>query len=576
MTRPHSPSSSSLARNRAALAAWAAAGALVACGGGGGGGAETAATVSPPLSATVAAPAPAPAPATGSSTASTSTATTTNVASAVITDGLYDIGNPVLTTLHVAPDGNDAGDGLSPATALRTLTAAWQKVPRGTLTGTGWRILLAPGSYPESSLPNYMDGRRGSREFPILITAAQAGTVTLAGDLNVFDVHHLYLVNLTIAPQPAGDALHCEQCTHLLVRDSTLSGGARVAQETIKVNQSQHVYLERNTISGAWDNAIDFVGVQHGHLVGNRVQDAGDWCAYAKGGSAYLRVEGNVFSRCGTGGFTAGQGTGFQFMSNPWLHYEAYGIGFVNNVVHDVEGAAIGAQGAFNVLFAHNTFYRIGTRSHVFEAVAGLRSCDGRPGDAGRERCQQYLDAGGWGTTVVDDGTNAVRIPNRNVLVFNNVFYNPAGVQSQWQHFQIVGAMPNPAGSGVPSDARGDTGLVLRGNVVWNGSAAHPLGIEGSEASGPCPEGHAGCSPTALRAGNSINTVEPQLANPAAGDFRPLAGGNLASFAVAAIPDFSWTELPARPAVPAGGTDNRVGTNYLGESRSGANRVGAF
>lgn len=568
MRRSPFPSGRAAAATRALAAAalWVLSG----CGGGGSG-VDEGPTVMPTLTASPATPA-APAP----TVSRTPAPPPSTVTAAVVTDGLYDIGNPVLTTLHVAPDGNDANDGLSPAAALRTLTAAWQKVPRGTLTGTGWRILLAPGSYSEASLPNYMDGRRGSREFPILITAAQAGTVTLGGDLNVFDVHHLYLVNLTIAPQPAGDALHCEQCTHLLVRDSTLSGGARVAQETIKVNQSQHVYLERNTISGAWDNAIDFVGVQYGHLVGNRVSDAGDWCAYAKGGSAYLRVEGNVFSRCGTGGFTAGQGTGFQFMSTPWLHYEAYGIRFVNNVVHDVEGAAIGAQGAFNVLFAHNTFYRIGTRSHVFEAVAGLRSCDGRPGDAGRERCQQYLDAGGWGTTVVDDGSNAVRIPNRNVLVYNNVFYNPAGVQSQWQHFQIVGAMSNPSGSGVPADARGDTGLVLRGNVVWNGSAAHPLGIEGSDSSGPCPEGHAGCSPSVLRATNSIHTVEPQLANPAAGDFRPLAGGNLASFAVAAIPDFSWTELPARPLVPTGDTDNRVTTNHLGESRSAGNRVGAF
>ena len=472
-------------------AAIAAALLLASCGGGGGSSSpvETAppalgVTPTPP---TVTAPAPAPAPA----------APVVSPAPAALVDGRYDIGNPVLTTLYVATDGNDANSGASAAQPLRTLAAAWLKVPRGTLAGTGWRILLAPGSYPEASLPNYMDGRRGSRDFPILITASQPGTVTLAGDLNIYDVHHLYLVNLTIAPQPAGDALHCEQCTHLLVRDSVLSGGNRVAQETIKINQSQHVYLEGNDISGAWDNAIDYVAVQYGHVIGNRIHDAGDWCHYAKGGSAYLRVEGNVYSRCGTGGFSAGQGTGLQFMSSPWLQHEAYDIRFVNNIVHDSEGAAIGAQGAFNVLFAHNTFYRIGTRSHLFEAVAGLRSCDGRPGDAGRERCQQYLDAGGWGTVAVDDGTNAARIPNRNVWVYNNLFYNPAGVQSQWQHFQIAGAMTQPAGGRASADARGDTGLVLQGNVIWNGPSTHALGIEGiegSDASGPCPASHPTCN----------------------------------------------------------------------------------
>jgi hypothetical protein len=313
--------------------------------------------------------------------------------------------------------------------------------------------------------------------------------------------------------------------------------------------------------------------VQYGHVIGNKIHNAGDWCQYAKGGSAYLRVEGNTYTNCGTGGFTAGQGTGFQFMSSPWLHYEAYDIRFVNNLVHNVEGAAVGAQGAFNVLFAHNTFYSIGSRSHVFEATAGLRSCDGQPGEAGRERCQQYLDAGGWGTTVVDDGTNAVRIPNRNVLVLNNICYNPASMPSQWQHFQIFGDMANPAGSNVPNDARGDAGLIMRGNVIWNGPSNHPLGIEDGSA---CPVGHPTCTPALLLAQNTINVFEPQLMNPAGGDYRPLFGGNVQSFTVYPIPDFGWTELPTVPSVPAGGIVNAVTSNFAGESRSLVNRVGAY
>jgi Right handed beta helix region len=333
------------------------------------------------------------------------------------------------------------------------------------------------------------------------------------------------------------------------------------------------VYLEGNDISGAWDNAIDYVGVQYGHVVGNKIHNAGDWCQYAKGGSAYLRIEGNTYTNCGTGGFTAGQGTGFQFMSSPWLHYEAYDIRFINNVVHNVEGAAIGAQGAFNVLFAHNTFYRIGSRSHVFEAVAGLRSCDGQPADTGRERCQQYLNAGGWGTTVVDNGSNAVRIPNRNVLVFNNIFYNPANAPSRWQQFQIFGALSNPDSSNVPLDARSDAGLIMRGNVIWNGPSNHPLGIEDGSA---CPVTHATCTPSLLVAQNSINSVEPLLVNAEAGDFRALSSGNVDQLTVYPIPNFAWSELPNAPAVPAGGVDNTVSTNHLGESRNVTSRVGAY
>lgn len=459
---------------------------------------------------------------------------------------------------------------------MLTLTAAWNRIPLGIeLSDTGFHILLAPGTYPRSSLPHYMESRHGTYTHPIIIEAtAGPGSVTLNGDLNIFDARYLYLIGLQIIPQPAGDALHCERCEHLLLRELLLDGGSeRIAQETLKVNQSQYIFVEHSDISGAWDNAIDFVAVQYGHLIGNRVHNAGDWCHYLKGGSAYFRVEANEYFNCGVGGFTAGQGTGFQFMTSPWLHYEAYDIRFINNLVHDVEGAAIGVNGGFNILFAHNTFYRIGARSHIFEAVAGLRSCDGQSGEPDRVRCQEFLTMGGWGTTLVSDGTNDLHIPNRDILVFNNIFYNPAPAQSQWQHFQIVGSMTFPTGSNVPVDERGDTGLVMRGNVIWNGGQNMPLGIEEDDA---CPSNHAGCNADALHMHNWINQLEPHLVNPAGGDYRPLNSGNLSSLNPAAIPDFSWQLPPVTPTVPVGQLENALPRNRAGESRNQTNRIGAY
>ena len=64
--------------------------------------------------------------------------------------------------------------------------------------------------------------------------------------------------------------------------------------------------------------------------------------------------------------------------------------------------------------------------------------------------------------------------------------------------------------------------------------------------------------------------------NAAAGDFRPVTGGNLDRLTAYAIPNFGWSELPSAPVVAAGGVDNTVGTNYLGESRSLTNRLGAY
>ncbi|HWS72327.1 MAG TPA: right-handed parallel beta-helix repeat-containing protein [Thermoanaerobaculia bacterium] len=427
---------------------------------------------------------------------------------------------------------------MSRSDSLRTLTEAWNRIPRGTeLTETGYRIQLLAGEYAEEALPNFLESRYGTPRFPIIIQSADASrSAHLRGDLNVFDTRYLYLLGLDITPQPAGDVFHCERCDHVLIRDSKFDGGARAAHDMTKVNQSQFVFIEDSDLSGADDNSIDFVAVQYGHVVRNRISNAGDWCMYAKGGSAYLTIEENEIFGCGTGGFTAGQGTGLQFMTPPWIHYEAYDIKAMNNVIHDTEGAGLGVNGGYNILFAYNTLYRVGTRSHMLEVVYGARSCDGMPGDEGRERCQQYLDLGGWGTTVVDDGTNYERIPNRNVFVYDNILYNPAGVVSP-QLFTVVGA----------------TNLQIRGNVIFNGSDDTGIGDE-------------------IRAENSVNLFEPQLGD----DLRPVPNSNVLRATTYAIPDFSWSDAPRPPLAPQGALTNRVVTDRDGVVRAAPSTPGAY
>jgi hypothetical protein len=490
--------------------------------------------------------------------------------------GAYAVGSPVVEDVWVdCSGGNDANSGATRQSALRTLTAAWTRIPEGVaLSGHGYRILLTPGTCAEEAIPNYLESRWGTAAFPIIIQSADASrSARLAGDLNLFDVRYLYLIGLDLRPDPAGDVVHCEQCDHLLIRDSRLDGGNRQAHETVKVNQSRHVYIETSTLAGADDNTIDFVAVQYGHILNNVISDAQDWCVYAKGGSAYLRIEGNEVFDCGTGGITAGQGTGFQFMTSPWLHYEAYDIKIVNNVIHDTEGAGLGVNGGYNILLAHNTLYRVGSRSHMLEVTFGGRSCDGSPGDEGRDRCQQHLSAGGWGTTVVDDGTNYVRIPNRSVSVYNNVLYNPPGFDSP-QIFEVPRDWTNAAtqnGSNAPLPARADDQLDIRGNVIFTTSSS--LGL--SDDSG-CRTDHPTCSPAFLVGRNTVNAFEPQLMNPSAGDFRPLAGGNLTTAGSVLIPSFTWSDAPAQPPVPAGTLENVVTTDRAGTLRVFSSSPGAY
>ena len=437
-------------------------------------------------------------------------------------------GAPAYNQIWVDPAaGNDGNSGASRALAVRTLSEAWRRVPINVDLSTGFQINLTAGTYPESAVPIYWESRHGTQAAPVLLKAIDGDGTARLPNMNVYDCRHLYLLGLDVS-SGGGDVLHLDSCSYVLLRDTTIRGlgdipSYAVPQETLKVNQSQYVYVEHCDISGAWDNAVDFVAVQYGHVVGSRIHRSGDWAMYAKGGSASLTVAGNEFYDAGTGGFTAGQGTGFEFMVSPWLQYEAYDITFTDNVVHDTQGAGFGVNGGYNILMAHNTLYRVGSRSHVIEVGFGSRSCDGN-----QAACRAYLAQGGWGTAVVGGDEP---IPNRNVFIYDNVVYNPDGYVSQWQQFAVAMPRTPSVGSNIPSPARADTNLQIRGNWIWNGPADHPLGIEQTALAAD------------VLAGNAINTVRPVLTDPAHGDYS-LAPGVVSPVASVGLPPV----LPPPPA----------------------------
>ena len=478
----------------------------------------------------------------------------------------YDIGNPSWHDLFVDPvAGNDDNPGTTRALAFRTIQAAFWSLPEGAQT-RATRIRLMPGIHAGA----FLEDRRGSADFPILLEPSDGpGTVTLrptpqgdAGSLQIFRSAYVYVQDFHINVD-GGDGLHWENSDHVLARRMRINSRRSEGQdETVKANQSQHVYLEDCDISDAGDNCIDVVAVQYGHIVRCKIHNSSDWGAYLKGGSAYWLIEGNEIYGCGTGGFTAGQGTGFQFMVAPWLHYETYDIKVVNNVIRDCEGAGLGVNGGYNILMAHNTLYRVGSRSHVLEFTHGRRGCDGNDLAA----CQPYLNAGGWGST----GEEEQFIPNRNVLVVNNVIFNPAPFRSEYQHLEVPGPATPPTGSNVAVPSRADDGLVLRGNVIFNGPADWPLGIEDPDRG--CQDGS--CTAVQLRSENRFNTLEPTFANPGAGDFRPV--GALASLTGVAVPDFTWSDAPTRPEVPAGDLINAVVRDFTGAVRPAGSPPGAL
>jgi len=489
----------------------------------------------------------------------------------------YDIGNPTLTDIWVDPvNGDDGRSGNSRAQALRTLNAAWNKVPGQAGTGsttqsaTGYRIQLLPGTYPaydqdDANVPGQLANRQGTFAYPIIIQSADgAGKVKLPG-LEVYKCKYIYFIDLnTRGASAGGDGFHVSDCRYVLIRNCGINGNHQT-QEVLKVNQCKYVYVEDSDIYGPTDNVVlDFVAVQYGHIYRNNIHHASDWCMYLKGGSAYIRIEGNEIHHAGNGGFTAGQGTGFEYMVTPWLHYEAYDIKFVNNVVHDTDGAGMGVNGGYNILLAYNTLYKVGRNSHAVEVVFGGRGCEGEASHLADARANH--DAGGWGRAVAEE--SQYYIPNKNIFIYNNIIANPPPYQSEWLHFSTRDETTPPTGTNAPNPCRGDDNLQIKGNFIWNGPANLTLGIGES--------GEARLDPGTVRSQNSINQSQPQLTDPAAGNFRPTTGGNVFTVTAYAIPDFSWSDAPSRPTVPSGTLSNSVPINRAGENRTLPGNPGAY
>ncbi len=505
----------------------------------------------------------------------------------------YNIGSPTLTELWVNPvTGRNSNNGLTSAAPLKTITAAWNKIPSAPLTTTGYRINLQPGTYPcEPAEPNdcqnNFGNRTGTYTFPIIIRASGGpGTVIIRGGLDILNVSYLYLIDMTLrggTPLPTNSSgnnlLHLAGVNHVLLRGLTMDGpdcdndSCNNLQEVLKVNQAQYLYVENSTIGGAWHSSVDYFVVQYGHFINNNVHTAGQWCMYLKGGTSYLRIEGNEYHNCQLG-FSAGQSGNFAMMRSPWLHYDAYDIKFINNILHDLPGVGMSVAGGYNILFAYNTLYRVGISTEngysLLDVVRAERGCNATDElQLPIPVCRTFIGLGGWGPNYLTD--NRPAIPNRNVYIYNNIIYNPAPARTQYTHFNISEPLTRPSGFiNMPNPMITDDNLRIRGNVIWNGDASMPLGIEGTRA---CTTINPTCNETQLRADNAINTIKPLLGNPAAGDFHPI-GSWIPRVTTYIIPDFSWAVFS--PSVPAGNTSNAVPTDFEGITRSTISPPGAF
>ena len=508
------------------------------------------------------------------------TLTTTPLRAQVMNPRYLDTGAPAYTDIWVDPiHGSDVNDGLTRAHAVRSVSTAWQMVPVSTPLSHAYRILLCRGDYPESSFPsaNWFELRQGTFAHPVVFQAADGRhTARVHAYLQFDHCSYLYLIDLDFVTDPGygggGNVIHYSNDDHMLLHGCTLNGwdgSVRQPQETLKVNQCQYMYVEDCDISNAFWMGLDYVAVQYGHIQGNKIHDTDNDCLMVKGGSAYLRIEGNEVYNVGQCGLVAGQGTTFGFMVTPWLHYEVYDTKFINNVVHDVQNAGIAARGDYNVLFAHNTFYRVGIDQN---SGGGLILCSpgGRVCQGDLDICLALHNLGGWGQTTI--GEESECIPNRNVFIYDNIFYNP-DLHTLWGHFVFFGPQIPPAGSNIPSPVKSDDNVQIKGNIFWDGPSGWPSGIDDGTG---CQPSNPTCNESLLYSQNAINTVKPQFVDPVHGNFRPLPGGNVYHAATFAIPSFAGNDRQPHPLAPLGNLSNTNARDFTGAPRTSMTPPGAY
>lgn len=511
----------------------------------------------------------------------------------------YNIGTPVLTKIWVDPvNGNDANNGLERTSALLTLSAAWAMLP-ATTTTTGYKINLVAGNYAyrDAGTNNivglYLDERHGSFNYPIIIESVDGAlSAHLYSSLDFRDVAYVYLIGLDFrtdqSSEGGGNTIHFADANYIYIKNCKIDGSdgtTRKSQETLKVNQVKYIYVEDCDISGAFWFSLDYVGVQYGHIQGCRIHDASVDCLLLKGGTAQIRVEDNIIYNAERFGFSAGQGAGFDFMVVPWIHYEAYDLKFFNNIIYNTYYAGIAVLGAYNINISYNTLYKVGVDQTGDRTLMtfnlGQRGCDGAENDT----CNTHHTLGGWSPGPWNNpptgyGTELDCIPNKNVYVYNNIFYNPGTDSTVGPHIEIRAPYDGSdqsatflQTSNIPSPALSDDNVQIKGNIIWNGSANKWLGIDentGGQDSNPT------CNRAQLLSDNVINTIEPQFVNAASYNFHPATGSNIFTTSTFNLPAFTGTDRPAAPIIPLGNLSNSILRDYDGNTRTVSGPPGAF
>ncbi len=478
-------------------------------------------------------------------------------------DDNYDIGTPTLRDIWVDPaHGTDGPSrGSTRALALKTVRYAWAFLPQNqTLTNTGYRILIAPGSFSPDDVPSQFQSVWGTADFPVIIQASDDSGSVIFPSVDVAVCYYFYMIGIRVTASQSSYVSTFRSCDHLLLRSCQFFASDSTTADTAvygaSIYQCQHTYIERCELARPTGDAVNIFASQYGHIKQSYLHNFGGNGVFLSAGTAYFSIEENTIRYAGGGGIvcsTHDTSNGLDNMVMPWVHYDTYDVKSFNNIIDHTLSAGFSCCGGYNILFAHNTLYQTGLNNSLITLNLARRACS-----IDKQTCQQRLDSGAWGTVYYDFAdSDSAPIPNKNIFIYNNIFSNTADSATASSHFSIAGPVTKIAvNAACPKPAYADDNLEIKGNIIWNGKPDKDLGITASSGCGP---NNPSCNQIQLGTDNLINAAEPDFINAASGDFHPTPGSVVFTIAKTfPIPDFSWSGLPPSPQEPIGNTSNSI------------------
>ncbi|MCB0521331.1 MAG: right-handed parallel beta-helix repeat-containing protein [Lewinellaceae bacterium] len=143
-----------------------------------------------------------------------------------------------------------------------------------------------------------------------------------------------------------------ENCTF---RDMSASGN----NDLLKLSgldsfEVRNCTFQNGAVGGS---GVDMVGCHHGLFKGNYFENMGSNCIQAKGGTQYIRIEGNFFRNGGQRTLNLGGSTGLSFFRPIDAPFEASDIQVYSNIMVG-SWAAIAFVGSVNVEVVNNTIFQ--------------------------------------------------------------------------------------------------------------------------------------------------------------------------------------------------------------------------